>query len=93
MARVTIEDVLKVIPNRFEIIDVAAQRAHELMQGAKTSLSDSEARHKATVQALKEIAMGKIKLSSDQSSTEELLLEELSKLDELDSFDESESGE
>ena len=63
------------------------------MQGAKTSLSDSEVKHKATVQALKEIAMGKINLSSDQSSTEELLLEELSKLDELDSFDKTESGE
>lgn len=84
MARVTIEDVLKVIPNRFEIIDIAAKRAHELMQGAKTSLSESEAKHKATVQALREIASGQINLSSEQDSTEEQLLEELSKLDQLD---------
>ncbi|MEC8063843.1 MAG: DNA-directed RNA polymerase subunit omega [Pseudomonadota bacterium] len=84
MARVTIEDVLEVIPNRFEIIDIAAKRAHELMQGAKTSLSDSEAKHKATVQALREIASGQINLSSEQESTEEQLLEELSKLDQLD---------
>ena len=84
MARVTIEDVLEVIPNRFEIIDIAAKRAHELMQGAKTSLSDSEAKHKATVQALREIASGQINLSSEQDSTEEQLLEELSKLDQLD---------
>ena len=84
MARVTIEDVLEVVPNRFEIIDIAAKRAHELMQGAKTSLSDSEAKHKATVQALREIASGQINLSSEQESTEEQLLEELSKLDQLD---------
>lgn len=84
MARVTIEDVLKVIPNRFEIIDIAAKRAHELMQGAKTTLSDSEIRHKATVQALKEIAAGKYNIHTDDSTTEEQLLEELSKLGDAD---------
>ncbi len=84
MARVTIEDVLKVIPNRFEIIDIAAKRAHELMQGAKTTLPDSEIRHKATVQALKEIAAGKYNIHTDESTTEEQLLEELSKLGESD---------
>ena len=88
MARVTIEDVLKVIPNRFEIIDIAAKRAHELMQGAKTSLSDSEIRHKATVQALKEIAAGKYNIQADESTTEEQLLEELSKLGDADYTDE-----
>ena len=87
MARVTIEDVLKVIPNRFEIIDIAAKRAHELMQGAKTSLSDSEIRHKATVQALKEIAAGKYNIQTDESTTEEQLLEELSKLGDADYTD------
>lgn len=84
MARVTIEDVLAVIPNRFEIIEIASRRAHELMQGAKTSLPDGDIRHKATVMALKEIAAGQYNLAVDETTTEEQLLEELSKLEEIE---------
>ena len=61
MARVTIEDCLLYIPNRFKIVEIAAQRAREIANGAMTTVDGhSAAAHKATVLALKEIATGKV---------------------------------
>ena len=59
MARVTIEDCLLYIPNRFKIVELAAKRARELAEGARTtSGGDTAAQHKVTVLALREIATG-----------------------------------
>tara|TARA_X000000950_G_C13829350_1_gene625445 strand:- start:1215 stop:1460 length:246 start_codon:yes stop_codon:yes gene_type:complete len=56
MARVTIEDCLKNIDDRFKIVLVASKRAKEIKLGASTPL-DTE-NDKATVLALREIAAG-----------------------------------
>jgi DNA-directed RNA polymerase subunit omega len=37
MARVTVEDCIDVIPNRFELVMLAAQRAKDLSAGSPTS--------------------------------------------------------
>ncbi len=58
MARVTAEDALKLIPNRFELTLAAAYRARQLTLGA-SPLVDAE-RDKPTVIALREIATGKV---------------------------------
>ena len=59
MARITVEDCLKIIPNRFELVAVAAKRARQLETGAEEPLVPWE-NDKPTVVALREIAEGKI---------------------------------
>ena len=58
MSRITVEDCLNRIPNRFEITLVAATRARQLSNGATPLVS--EERDKPTVVALREIAVGEI---------------------------------
>ena len=53
MARITVEDCLSEIPNRFELVLAAAYRARQLAQGASAKI---ESRDKPTVTALREIA-------------------------------------
>ncbi len=58
MARITVEDCLKVVENRFELVLMATKRARQLSKGAP-SLVDSE-NDKPTVTALREIGSGQI---------------------------------
>ena len=57
MARITVEDCLQQIPNRFELIVVAARRAKDLLQGARPLVSSE---NKEVVTSLREIAAGKV---------------------------------
>ncbi len=57
MARVTVDDCMKRIPNRFQMTLAAAQRARQIANGA-TPLVDA-GRDKPTVIALREMALGK----------------------------------
>ena len=59
MARITIEDCTKRIPNRFNLVQMAAIRTKQLKRGAKP-LVDAED-NKEVVVALREIAAGYIK--------------------------------
>src|SRR4051794_10519372 len=54
MARVTVEDCVTRIPNRFELVMMAARRARDLVGGAELSLDRDN--DKSTVIALREIA-------------------------------------
>jgi DNA-directed RNA polymerase subunit omega len=58
MARITVEDCLSRIPNRFQLTLAATYRSRQLAQGAEP-LVDA-ARDKPTVTALREIAAGRI---------------------------------
>lgn len=58
MARVTVEDCLKIVPNRFELILMAANRARELEKGEPAIIKVKNP-EKSTVMALREIASGK----------------------------------
>jgi len=58
MARITVEDCMRRIPNRFEMILTATARARQLHRGA-TPLVDPDG-DKFTVIALREIASGRI---------------------------------
>lgn len=59
MARVTVEDCLVEIPNRFLLCMVAAKRAKQLYKGA-SPLIENKANNKKVVLALREIAAGRI---------------------------------
>ena len=58
MARITIEDCLERIPNRFELTLAATNRARQITAGS-TPLLEAD-RDKPTVIALREIASGKV---------------------------------
>jgi DNA-directed RNA polymerase subunit omega len=57
MARVTVEDCLENVANRFELVMVASKRARQLATGGKDPLVQEES-DKPTVIALREIAEG-----------------------------------
>jgi DNA-directed RNA polymerase subunit omega len=75
MARVTVEDCLENVDNRFELVMVASKRARQIATGGKDPLVQEES-DKPTVIALREIAENLI--------TPEILNRE----DELDAEDE-----
>ena len=56
MARITVEDCLQVIDNRFELVMMAAKRARQLANGVEPQLDNSENDDQPTVLALREIA-------------------------------------
>jgi DNA-directed RNA polymerase subunit omega len=58
MARITIEDALAKIPNRFELTLAATNRARQITSGS-APLLDAD-RDKPTVIALREVAAGKV---------------------------------
>ena len=62
MARVTIEDCLDAVDNRFAMTLLAAKRARMLLDGAKPQV---EADNRETVTALREIAAGKVTFRKD----------------------------
>jgi DNA-directed RNA polymerase subunit omega len=59
MARITVEDCLEVIPNRFELVLGAARRAKQLLKGARPLV---ESDNKEVVTALREIAAARVAL-------------------------------
>jgi DNA-directed RNA polymerase subunit omega len=58
MARITVDDCLKRIPNRFQLTLTATYRARQLSSGASPLVEPN--RDKFTVIALREISVGKI---------------------------------
>lgn len=58
MARITVEECLSQIPNRFELTLSAAYRARQLANGATHLVEESK--DKPTVVALREISEGKV---------------------------------
>jgi DNA-directed RNA polymerase subunit omega len=58
MARVTVEDCLRNIPNRFALVLLATKRTRQLLDGANPLVS---AKNKLPIIALREIAAGKVR--------------------------------
>ena len=59
MARITVEDCLEKVPNRFELVLVGARRAKQLLKGARPLV---ESDNKEVVAALREIGEGKVSM-------------------------------
>ena len=66
MARITVEDCLEMIDNRFAIIHLAAKRVGQLDKGSKR-LVDCKNMH--TVAALREISAGKVRIDEKRKKT------------------------
>jgi len=58
MARVTVEDCLENVSNRFELVMVATKRARQIANGQEPLVEEEN--DKPTVIALREIAEGKV---------------------------------
>lgn len=82
MARVTVEDCVLKIPNRFELVMVSSQRAREIGSGAPITVERDN--DKNTVVSLREIADGTI----DIDSLKESLVKNHQKIIEIEDEDE-----
>lgn len=87
MARITVEDCLENVKNRFELVILAARRARLLMRGSVEAKVAWE-NDKATVVALREIAAGFSGLDEippRHEHVEEITITEISTMDVLSS--------
>ena len=78
MARVTVEDCLHHVDNRFQLVLVATKRARQIANGRDAKVP--AANDKPTVVALREIAAGLV--------TRDILLEPVARPDEFDEEEE-----
>jgi len=76
MARITVEDCLDHVENRFELVLVGTKRARQIAVGGKDPMIDEE-NDKPTVIALREIELGMVKSSilteKDEEEYEEMV--------------------
>jgi DNA-directed RNA polymerase subunit omega len=63
VARITVEDCVQHVDNRFALVILAVKRARHLIAGARPLIEVS--RNKPTVMSLREIATGKVKFDRD----------------------------
>ncbi|PXF29828.1 DNA-directed RNA polymerase subunit omega [Pokkaliibacter plantistimulans] len=70
MARVTVEDCLENVENRFELVMVASKRARQLATGGREPKVAWE-NDKPTVVALREIAQGSVTRTTLEAEEEE----------------------
>ena len=71
MARVTVEDCLKKVPNRFMLVHMAAKRVRQIREGSEYLIESSK--NEDIVVALREIAAGRvtIKMNDELPKMEE----------------------
>ncbi|RYE06396.1 MAG: DNA-directed RNA polymerase subunit omega [Rickettsiaceae bacterium] len=81
MARVTVEDCVDKVANRFELVLITAQRAKNLNSGSLSTIDKEN--HKYTVVALKEVSAGHV---NTEKAKEELIqsLQTRNKIDQID---------
>lgn len=68
MARITVQDCLKKVESRFELVILAARRAKMIMRGAKPLV---EADNRPIVTALREVAAGDVKFIDPREKVKE----------------------
>ncbi len=64
MARITVEDCLKRVPNRFLLVNMVAKRVRQIREGSEYLVKAPK--NEDVVIALREIAAGKIYLKTDE---------------------------
>lgn len=70
MARVTVDDCLKKVPNRFVLVQMAAKRVRQIREGSEFLVKNRN--NEDVVMALREIAEGKITIKPETESDEEI---------------------
>ncbi|MCP4504166.1 MAG: DNA-directed RNA polymerase subunit omega [Deltaproteobacteria bacterium] len=75
MARVTVEDCLVELDNRFALVLLATGRTRQLMKGSRALIDNQK--NKEPVIALREIAAGKVRFDRPVSSVLDRRVEDL----------------
>lgn len=81
MARITVEDCLEFVPNRFDLVLLAARRARQIEQGADPLVPIEN--DKPTVLALREIAEGLITAEGMDEMETQVEIEKIASDDDL----------
>ncbi|MFN7729453.1 MAG: DNA-directed RNA polymerase subunit omega [Bdellovibrio sp.] len=79
MARVTVEDCLDKVPNRFALVLLVAKRAKQVMKGSEMTVATKG--NKTIVASLREVAAGNVAFEHDLSkgTPEEQIEKDLNK--------------
>ncbi len=64
MARITVEDCLKRVPNRFVLVNMASKRVRQIREGSEYLVKSPK--NEDIVVALREIAAGKISIKNPE---------------------------
>lgn len=68
MARITVEDCLKKVPNRFQLVNMVAKRVRQIREGSDYLVSSPK--NEDVVISLREIAAGRIVVREPQPDEE-----------------------
>lgn len=66
MARVTVEDCLEKVPNRFALVLMVSKRAKQLLKGAESTVAYRS--NKYIVASLREVAAGNVGYESNMTN-------------------------
>ena len=66
MARITIEDCLKRVPNRFQLVNLVSKRVRQIREGSEYLVSSPK--NEDIVVSLREVAAGKILIKEDNNT-------------------------
>jgi DNA-directed RNA polymerase subunit omega len=77
MARITVEDCLRKVDNRFELIHLSAKRVRQLRKGAEPLV---QSKNTDVVVSLREIAAGEV-FQADEDETQNIMIESQEALD------------
>lgn len=77
MARITVEDCLDQLPNRFALVMLVAKRAKQLVKGSALTVPASD--NKYIVQALREVAAGQVAYEYDAESPDVQIQQDLNR--------------
>ncbi|MBW2605420.1 MAG: DNA-directed RNA polymerase subunit omega [Deltaproteobacteria bacterium] len=94
MARITIEDCLKRVTNRFLLVNMAAKRVRQIREGSEYLVSSPK--NEDIVVSLREIAAGKITIreGKEEEIKEEIeeIKEEIEEIEEIEEKEEKEEN-
>lgn len=77
MARVTVEDCLEKVSNRFALVHLVAKRAKQLLKGDQPVIP--RVKNKFVVTALREVADGRVKFDFGEEDPNQLVEQDLNK--------------
>jgi DNA-directed RNA polymerase subunit omega len=67
LARITVEDCLKRVPNRFQLVNMVAHRVRQIREGSEYLVSSPK--NEDIVVSLREVAAGKVSVKAQEEET------------------------
>jgi DNA-directed RNA polymerase subunit omega len=84
VARITIEDCLRQVPNRFVLVNMVAQRVRQIREGSEYLVSSPK--NEDVVVSLREIAAGKLTLNPEADEVEAEVVKGMTAIQEVESL-------